>query len=77
MSTTIPAAAIDLRANRTGIIARFTNEALATKLLDIGIKPGARLRLVRRSPFGGCWYVKVDRQCVALRKHELACIILQ
>lgn len=77
MSTNIPATAFDLKAERTGIIQRFTNEELATKLLDIGIKPGARMRLIRRSPFGGSWYVKVDRQCVALRKHELACIIIK
>lgn len=77
MSTNIPATAFDLRTNRTGTILRFTNEQLATKLLDIGIKPGARLRLIRKSPFGGSYYVKVDRQCVALRREELACIIVQ
>lgn len=77
MSTNIPATASELSTNRTGTIQRFTNEQLATKLLDIGIKPGARLRLIRKSPFGGSWYVKVDRQCVALRHEELNCIIVQ
>lgn len=77
MSINIPDTASDLQANRTGIIQRFTNEQLATKLLDIGVKPGSRLRLIRKSPFGGSWYVKVDRQCVALRREELACIIVQ
>lgn len=77
MSTNIPLTASQMANQQTGTIQRFTNEELATKLLDIGIKPGARLRLVRRSPFGGCWYVKVDRQCVALRKRELACIVIK
>lgn len=77
MSTNIPGTASEMANEQTGTIQRFTNEELATKLLDIGIKPGARLRLIRRSPFGGCWYVKVDRQCVALRKLELDCIVIK
>lgn len=77
MPTSIPSTASDLKTNRTGTITSFTDEQLATKLLDIGVKPGSRLRLIRKSPFGGSWYVKVDRQCVALRREELACIIVQ
>ncbi len=77
MPTTIPAIATSLLPGQSGIIERFINEEMSGKLLDIGVKPGARLELVRRSPFGGSWYVKVDRQRLALRKHELACIVLQ
>lgn len=61
----------------SGLIERFTNEQLAGKLLDIGVRPGSRLRIIRKDPFGGCWYVKIDRHCIALRKQELACIILK
>ncbi|NJO86661.1 MAG: ferrous iron transport protein A [Lewinella sp.] len=77
MPNSFPSLATALIAGRSGLIERFTNEELAGKLLDIGVKPGARLQLVRRSPFGGCWYVKVDRLCLALRKSELACIIIK
>lgn len=77
MSMTIASTATLLPFGQTGTIERFTNEDLASKLLDIGIKPGCRLRLIRQSPFGGSWYVKVDRQCIALRKRELACIIVK
>ncbi|MEL6140630.1 MAG: FeoA family protein [Bacteroidota bacterium] len=78
MPTSIAATATLLAPGHTGIIDRFANEELAVKLLDIGVKPGGRLRLVRQSPFGGSWYVKIDdRQCIALRKRELACIILK
>lgn len=61
-------------AGMSGVIERFTNEELASKLLDIGVRPGSLLRIIRKGPFGGSWYVKIDRHCVALRKHELACI---
>ena len=77
MPTNITATATSLRPGTSGIIDRFLNEELAGKLLDIGIKPGAFIRLVRRAPFGGGWYVKVDRQCIALRKQELGCIALK
>ncbi len=61
----------------SGTIERFTDENLAGKLLDIGVRPGSRLAIVRKSPFGGCWYVKIDRHCLALRKQELACIMIK
>lgn len=70
-------AAVHFTAGMSGIIDRFTNEDLAGKLLDIGVRPGSRLRIVRSGPFGGCWYVKIDRQCLALRKQELACILIK
>lgn len=70
-------AASHFSAGMSGIIERFTNEQLAGKLLDIGIRPGSRLSIVRKGPFGGSWYVKIDRQCVALRKQELACIMIK
>ena len=69
--------AILFRAGQSGTIERFTNEGLAGKLLDIGVKPGSRLRVIRKSPFGGSWYVKIDRQSLALRRKELACIIVR
>lgn len=70
-------AASNFVAGMSGTIDRFTNENLAGKLLDIGIRPGSRLRIVRKGPFGRSWYVKIDRHCVALRKQELACIMIK
>ena len=61
----------------TGTIANFSNEQLAGKLMAMGIMPGDRIELIRKAPLGGGWYVKVGRQCVALRKQELACINLK
>jgi Fe2+ transport system protein FeoA len=58
-------------------VSSFTNENLAGKLLDIGVRPGSRLRIIRKGPFGGSWYVKIDRHCMALRKQELACIMIK
>ncbi|MEM9931475.1 MAG: FeoA family protein [Bacteroidota bacterium] len=70
-------AASNFTIGMAGTIERFTNEQLAGKLLDIGVRPGSRLRIIRKGPFGGSWYVKIDRHCVALRKQELACIMIK
>lgn len=72
-----PAPAPPTRPGHSGTIVSFANERLAGKLLDVGVRPGSYLRVVRRSPFGSSWYVKIDRQCLALRKKELACILLK
>lgn len=58
----------------TATIDHFSNDHLANKLLAMGILPGDRIELIRKAPLGGGWYVKVGRQCIALRKQELACI---
>lgn len=60
-----------------GFIMRFTNETLAGKLLSMGVLPGSRFELVRRAPFGGGWYVKVDNLLLALRREEVESIVLR
>lgn len=69
--------ATQITAGTSGVIDRFTNENLAGKLLDIGVRPGSRLRIIRKGPFGGSWYVKIDHHRVALRRRELACILIK
>lgn len=69
--------AASFRPGTEGIIDRFANPDLEGKLLDIGVRPGSRLRVIRRGPLGGGWYVKIDRHCLALRKQELECILIK
>lgn len=59
-----------------GIIAGFSNDQLASKLIAMGILPGARLQLVRKAPFGGAYYVASGNFRVALRKSEAAGVLL-
>jgi ferrous iron transport protein A len=61
---------------RSGLVSHFTDEEIGGKLMAMGILPGSRIELVRRAPFGGGWYVKVDNNFIALRKQEAACIIM-
>lgn len=57
------------------IISHFTNDQVAGKLMSMGVLPGSQIELVRKAPLGGGWYVRVDRQIIALRKKELDCIV--
>ncbi len=61
-----------------GIVAGFSDLSLGSKLMSMGILPGSHLHIVRKAPLGSGFYVQVDdRQYIALRKRELACILLQ
>lgn len=45
--------------------------------MSMGILPGSRVALVRRAPFGGGWYVKVDNIYIALRMDEASSVVLK
>ena len=59
------------------LVSHFINERVASKLMAMGILPGSSIQLVRKSPLGGGWFVKVDNTYIALRKQEAACIVLK
>jgi Fe2+ transport system protein FeoA len=57
------------------VISHFTNDQIAGKLMSMGVLPGSRITPIRKAPLGGGWYVRIDRQVIALRKEELDCIV--
>lgn len=59
-----------------GIIEGFTNAQLSGKFMSMGILPGGSVRLVRRLPFAGSYYIQVNASFFALRKEEAATIII-
>jgi ferrous iron transport protein A len=65
-----------LSGTTSGYVARFLDERIAGKLMAMGVLPGSHVRLIRRAPFGGGWYVKVDNLLLALRQQEIECIVL-
>lgn len=75
MLTTISAADLLSRTDAAPVITSFRDAHLGGKLMSMGILPGSRIQVIRKAPLGGGWYVRVDRQVVALRREELACII--
>lgn len=65
-----------LKEGQEGIIHEFTNDLMASKLLSMGVLPGKMLQLIRRVPFGGGLYVKIEGQNMALRLEEARNIVL-
>ncbi|MCB0589547.1 MAG: ferrous iron transport protein A [Phaeodactylibacter sp.] len=69
-----------LSAARPGVeevVSHYTNDSIGGKLMSMGILPGSRVALVRRAPFGGGWYVKVDNIYIALRMDEASSVVLK
>jgi ferrous iron transport protein A len=67
---------IDLPLGQEAKIAHFTNDLIGSKLMTMGVLPGSSLQILRKSPFGGSWYVKVGNFYLALRKVEAESIVL-
>jgi ferrous iron transport protein A len=65
-----------LQEGQEGIIHEFTDDLMASKLISMGVLPGKMLHLVRRVPFGGGLYVKIEGQNIALRLEEARNIVL-
>ena len=68
---------LDLEKGETAVVVKFTNELLSCKLLTLGILPDAKITMVRKAPFGGAYYLKLNGHNVAVRANEAASIIIK
>ncbi|MBK6571542.1 MAG: ferrous iron transport protein A [Saprospiraceae bacterium] len=59
------------------MIQSILHEALALRLLTLGIYPGKKIELIRQAPFKGACYVQVDDSVYVLRKEEWDAIVFQ
>ncbi|MEP7323811.1 MAG: FeoA family protein [Saprospiraceae bacterium] len=66
-----PIIAKKLRDIKTGKICGFSDEHLSKLLTSKGILIGSEASLIRESPFGQTYYVKIDGMRFGLRKEEL------
>jgi ferrous iron transport protein A len=67
----------NLKNGQRGIISRYTDSAVECKLLSMGILPGKSIEIIRRVPFGGGLYLKIDTINLAVREEEAQKIILE
>ena len=66
-----------LKEGTAGTIRQFTDDQLACKMLAMGMLPGKSLRLIRRVPFGGGLYIKVEDNNIAVRDTEAQHILIE
>jgi ferrous iron transport protein A len=65
-----------LNFGESAIISEFSNCQVACKLMAMGFLPGSDVMLVRKSPFGGAYYIKTKNHYVALRNFEAENVLL-
>lgn len=58
------------------MVSHFSDNTIGGKLMSMGILPGSSVKILRKAPFGGGCYVKVDNMLIGLRKEEANSIIL-
>ena len=71
-----PRLPLQVELKRKGTISHFTDELIGSKMMAMGILPGSKVEFIRKSPFGGACYLKIDQQYLAVRVQEAACIVL-
>jgi Fe2+ transport system protein FeoA len=60
-----------LSAGQPAVIKSFSNHQLAAKLMAMGILPGTEIVMIRKSPFGGAYYIKAKNhwsRCEKLKR---------
>ncbi|WP_235292188.1 FeoA family protein [Portibacter lacus] len=68
---------LDLKKGESAVVVRFSNDSLSCKLLTMGILPDAKITMIRKAPFGGAFYLKLNGLNVAVRSSEAATIIIK
>ena len=66
----------ELNKNQTGEISRIEDSAVALKLFEFGLLPGATIIMMNKAPFNGPIYISVNNSLISLRKSEADTIIL-
>ena len=60
----------------SGVIVQFMDNTIAGKLMTMGVLPGSRVKVIRKAPFKGGLYLKIDGSNMVLREKEAETIIL-
>ena len=68
---------MDLNKGESGYIFSFENPFFTCKFYTLGIMPQTTIEMVRKSPFGHAFYVKIGDSIVALRKEEAKSILIK
>ena len=76
MTATTSRTVASLKEGETGVILSYSNDKVACKLLSMGVLPGKTLRLIRKAPFGGGFYLKVEEHILAIRESEASNILI-
>ncbi len=68
---------LDLKTGQIALVKQFSDFEATCKLLTMGLVPNARVELIRKSPFGGAFYVKLDNHIIGMRAVEAASVEIE
>ena len=66
-----------LKIGQTAVIRTFTNEALSSKLIEMGCLPGETVSLSKTAPFGCPMAINIAGYELSLRKDEAALFMIE
>ena len=61
----------------SALVSTLDENTYTCKLLNLGLLPKAKVTMVRKSPFGGAFYIKLEGHQLAMREEEAATIIIE
>jgi ferrous iron transport protein A len=67
----------DLKKGQKAFIKSFTNDALSSKLIEMGCLPGEFLSLSRIAPFGCPMAINIAGYELSLRRDEAASVLIE
>jgi ferrous iron transport protein A len=68
---------IDLKQGQWAYIKSLDELELTCKLMTLGILPKSKVEYIRKAPFGGALYLKINDHIVAVREEEASQIKIE
>jgi ferrous iron transport protein A len=63
-----------LKVGEFGVVSRFTDDTVSTKLMEMGCLPGELVRVVKTAPLGDPMAIEVSGYELSLRMLEASCV---
>lgn len=66
----------NLAPGQSAFVSVLDENIYTCKLLNLGILPKTKVTMVRKAPFGGAYYIKLDHHQMAMREEEASTIYI-
>ncbi len=66
-----------LNPGQSAFVSVLNENNFTCKLMNLGIMPKTKVTMVRKAPFGGAFYIKIDNIQMAMRESEASSIYIQ
>jgi ferrous iron transport protein A len=68
---------LDLKKGQLALVKQFVDFEATCKLLTMGLVPNAKVELIRKAPFGGALYIKLENHIIGMREVEAASVEIE